>query len=407
MQTAEHESPRRGSSLPGGACAGRELRLALVTETYPPEVNGVAMTLGRMVEGLSRRGHLVQVVRPRQACDAGPPKANGVEQALVRGIPIPRYDSLRLGLPAGGLLRRLWGGRRPDAVHIATEGPLGWSALAAARALGLPVSTDFHTNFHSYSNHYGLGWLEKPVAAYLRGFHNRAGCTLVPTEGMRRSLADQGFTGLRVVARGVDTALFHPGRRSGALRAQWGAGEGDPVVLYVGRLAPEKNLPLVVETFAAMRRLQPRMKLVLVGDGPARAGLEARNDGFVFAGMRHGEDLAAHYASGDIFLFPSTTETYGNVTVEAMASGVAVVAYDYAAAAEHIRSGLNGLTAPFDDREAFLRQALNFAHDADYARDLGRRARRTAEGIDWEQVLDALERALRDVIAGEAGRGAA
>jgi glycosyltransferase involved in cell wall biosynthesis len=149
------------------------------------------------------------------------------------------------------------------------------------------------------------------------------------------------------------------------------------------------------------------MKLVLVGDGPARAGLEARNDGFVFAGMRHGEDLAAHYASGDIFLFPSTTETYGNVTVEAMASGVAVVAYDYAAAAEHIRSGLNGLTAPFDDREAFLRQALNFAHDADYARDLGRRARRTAEGIDWEQVLDALERALRDVIAGEAGRGAA
>ena len=377
------------------------LRIALVTETYPPEINGVAMTLGRMVEGLSRRGHHIQVVRPRQDADATPPGANGVEHALVRGLPIPRYDSLRLGLPAWGLLRRLWRERRPDVVHIATEGPLGWSALSAARTLGLPVSTDFHTNFHSYSNHYGLGWLEKPVAAYLRAFHNRAGCTLVPTEGMRRDLAQQGFAGLRVVARGVDTTLFHPGRRSPALRAQWGAAADDPVALYVGRLAPEKNLPLLTRTFEAMRALQPRAKLVLVGDGPARPAIEARNGGYVFAGMRRGEDLAAHYASGDIFLFPSITETWGNVTMEAMASGVAVVAYDYAAAEEHIRSGVNGLTAPFDDGDAFLRQALTLARDPDYARDLGRRARRSAEGIAWEQVFEALERALRDTV--EAG----
>ncbi|HEX6828389.1 MAG TPA: glycosyltransferase family 1 protein [Burkholderiales bacterium] len=387
--------------------SGSRLRIALVTETYPPEINGVAMTLGRMVEGLTARGHHIELVRPRQESDAGPPKANGVEHALVRGLPIPRYDALKLGLPAGGRLRRMWSERRPDVVHIATEGPLGWSALAAARALGLPVSTDFHTNFHSYSNHYGLGWLERAVAAYLRNFHNRAGCTLVPTEGMRRSLAQQGFTGLKVVARGVDTGLFHPERRSPALRAKWGAEPGDPVVLYVGRLAPEKNLPLVTRSFEAMRALEPRAKLVLVGDGPAREELEARYHGYVFAGMRRGEDLAAHYASGDIFLFPSTTETYGNVTMEAMASGLAVVAYDYAAAEEHIRSGLNGLTAPFDDEEVFLRQALALARDAGYARDLGRSARQTAASIDWEQVFDALERALRDAMEARGGHAAA
>ncbi|HSD59450.1 MAG TPA: glycosyltransferase family 1 protein [Burkholderiales bacterium] len=383
------------------------LRVALVTETYPPEINGVAMTLGRMVEGLSRRGHHVQVVRPRQEGDAWAPRTNGVEHALVRGLPIPRYERLKLGLPAGGLLKRMWSEGRPDVVHIATEGPLGWSALGAARSLGISVSTDFHTNFHSYSKHYGLGWLERGVAAYLRSFHNRARCTLVPTEGMRRKLAEQGFQGLRVVARGVDTVLFHPSRRSQTLRSQWGAAQDDPVVLYVGRLAPEKNLSLVIKAFEAMRAEQPRARLVLVGDGPYRAGLEAGNHGYVFAGMRVGEDLAAHYASGDIFLFPSVTETYGNVTMEAMASGLAVVAYDYAAAEEHIRSGLNGLTAPFDDGEAFLRQALTPVRDPDYARDLGRSARRRAENIDWEQVFEALERALRDAMEAQGEHAAA
>lgn len=381
---------------PGTDPAAAGLRIALVTETYPPEVNGVAMTLGRMVDGLARRGHQIQVIRPRQGPQDSPPP-NGVEHALVRGVPIPRYDSLKLGLPAGATLKRLWTERRPDVVHIATEGPLGWSALGTARRLGLPVSTDFHTNFHAYSNHYGVGWFEKPIGAYLRYFHNRAGCTLVPTEGMRRGLAGQGFRDLTVVARGVDTVLFHPRRRSEQLRAQWGAGPEDPVVVYVGRLAPEKNLPLLLMAFDAMTEVEPRARLVLVGDGPARAELEARNGGYVFAGMRQGEDLAAHYASGDIFLFPSVTETYGNVTVEAMASGLAVVAYHYAAAEQHIRHGENGLLARLGNAREFVWQARGAASDLEFARHLGARARETAEGIDWDEVFRDLEGALRQV----------
>jgi glycosyltransferase involved in cell wall biosynthesis len=371
--------------------------VSVVTETYPPEINGVAMTLERMVDGLHGLGHGIQVVRPRQGINDRP-ESNGVEHALVRGMPIPRYESLKLGLPSGRILARLWTERRPDIVHIATEGPLGWSALAVARRLGIPVSTDFHTNFHAYSHHYGLGLLAKPVGAYLRYFHNRAGCTLVPTEGMRHELAGQGFQGLRVVARGVDTTLFHPRRRSYALRAQWGAQPDDPVAIYVGRLAPEKNLPLVISAFEAMRTIEPRVKLVVVGGGPARGELEARNRGYVFAGMRRGEDLATHYASGDLFLFPSVTETYGNVTVEAMASGLAVLAYDYAATREHIRHNENGLAAPFDDAEAFVRLAKGLVRDPGRAKTFGRQARETSERIDWERVVSDLEGALRETI---------
>lgn len=377
----------------------RSLRIAIVTETYPPEVNGVAMTIGRLVTGLQDRQHQVQLVRPRQHRDDSPASRPNFEEVLKPGVPIPRYDALKVGLPAKQALVRLWSVRRPDIVHVVTEGPLGWSALAAAHKLKLPVSTDFHTNFHTYSRHYGVGWLSKPIAAYLRRFHNRALCTMVPTEGMRGELERLGLQNLRVVSRGVDTALFSPRRRSAQLRGGWGAGSEDVAAIYVGRIAPEKNLPLVLSAFAAMREANPRLRLVLVGDGPDRAALQARHPEHVFAGMRTGEDLAMHYASGDIFLFPSTTETYGNVTMEAMASGLAVVAYDYAAAAQHIRHGLSGLLARVGDAEDFTRLANGLAGDRGRARRLGAAARAVTEKLDWSWIVGEFEHALLDLAA--------
>jgi glycosyltransferase involved in cell wall biosynthesis len=379
----------------------RTLRVAVVTETYPPEVNGVAMTIRRMVAGLQQRQHQVQLIRPRQGRHDNAASEPNFEEVLQRGIAIPRYDSLKVGLPAKQALLRLWSAKRPDIVHIVTEGPLGWSALAAAVKLRIPCSSDFHTNFHSYSKHYGIGWLKKPIAAYLRRFHNRASCTLVPTTSMREDLEQHGYLNLRVVARGVDTRLFHPGKRSAALRRQWGVTPRQPVAMYVGRLAPEKNLPVVSQAFSAMKSACPEARLVLVGDGPGRASLQAGNPDFIFAGMRTGDDLAAHYASGDIFLFPSTTETFGNVTVEAMASGLAVIAYDYAAAAEHIRHGRNGLVADFDNRSEFINLAANLVNDPRRVDEFGFRARATAERIDWEYVHDEFEAALLDVIAAQ------
>lgn len=377
--------------------AFRNMRVAMVTETYPPEINGVAMTMGRIVTGLQARGHTVQLIRPRQHAGDRPADQPLFEEVLQRGMPIPRYDALKLGLPAKQALLRLWATRRPDIVHVVTEGPLGWSALAAAAKLKLPVSTDFHTNFHSYSDHYGVGWLKTPITAYLRKFHNKALRTLVPTESLRRELEALGFRSLQVVARGVDIALFSPQRRSDELRRSWGMEDGELVALNVGRLAPEKNLALVLKTYAAMRERQPRLRLVLVGDGPERTRLERENPGVIFAGMRIGEDLAAHYASADIFLFPSLTETYGNVTVEAMASGLGVVAYDYAAAQQHIRNGENGLLTPFGAEDAYTMAAAELVTDAARVRAFGRSARVTTEALDWTCIVAEFEQALLDL----------
>jgi glycosyltransferase involved in cell wall biosynthesis len=382
--------------------APRSLRLALVTETYPPEVNGVAMTVARLVEGLRERGHQLQLVRPRQQAHEPAVTASAADpyhELLLRGLPIPRYPQLKMGLPAGRALVRRWKWQRPDLVHIATEGPLGWSALQAALQLGLPVTSDFRTNFHAYSQHYGIGWLHRPIMAYLRTFHNRTHCTMVPTEALRQSLVEDGLHNVAVVARGVDTQQFTPGRRSDALRTTWGAGPQTRVVACVGRLAPEKNLDLLLRAFDAMRAAQPDSRLLLVGDGPLRAALQARCPQAVFAGNRSGDDLAAHYASADAFVFPSVTETFGNVTPEAMASGLPVLAYDYAAAGRLIDHGANGLLVPLHDSDAFVAQARWLAQQADRGAAMGDAARQTALAQPWHGVVAQVEALMRAALA--------
>jgi len=386
--------------------AERQLRVAVVTETYPPEVNGVAMTTGRVVDGLLRLGHQVQLVRPRQGQDDRPASAERLEEVLSRGVPIPRYNQLKLGLPARSALQRLWSVRRPDVVQVVTEGPLGWSAVAAARKLCLPVMTEFHTNFHRYSGYYGVGWLKQPVAAWLRRFHNKGDVCLVPTPELAAELSARGVRRVEVVARGVDTGLFHPGRRATALRRAWGAGDDTVVVAVVGRMAPEKNLTLAVRAFDALRAVQPDARLLFVGDGPARAALQAARPEFIYAGMRSGEDLAAHYASADLFLFPSTTETFGNVTTEALASGLPVVGFNYAAAAQWVRSGENGWLVPLGDEAGFIQAAQRLAADAALRRRLAARARASVADADWDGIVRRLLAVMDEVIAAHEARQA-
>jgi glycosyltransferase involved in cell wall biosynthesis len=374
------------------------LNIALVTETYLPEVNGVAVTVARMVEGLLKRGNRIHMIRPRQSRNDVCGEQINYRETLVAGMAIPGYSALRIGLPAKGRLVKMWSEQRPDIVHIATEGPLGWSALAAARKLEIPVSTDFHTNFHCYAKHYRIGLFTKPMAAYLRNFHNKASCTIVPTDSLQRQLERDGYQNVIVVSRGVDGELFHPAKRSQRLRDSWGADEETPVVMLVSRLAPEKNLDVVIQAFEQMRKMNPLARLVMVGDGPARAELQANNPHVIFAGMQTGEALAQHYASGDIFLYPSLTETYGNVTVESMASGLATVAFDYAAARQHIRHDLNGLLVPYEDTEAFIAQAKAIISDMARVHRLRHAARHTMESQTWERIMGDLESVLIDTI---------
>ncbi len=345
------------------------LHVAVVTETYPPEVNGVAATVWRVVEGLVAAGHRVQLVRPRQGEADVPAAGPGLTEWLAPGAPIPRYPGLRMGLPCGRALRACWRQARPDVVHLVTEGPLGLSALRAARALGLPVVSDFRTNFHAYSAHYRLGWLRRPLLAYLRAFHNRTAATLVPTEALRRELAAAGFERLRVVARGVDAQRFAPTHRSAALRAQWGADARTMVALYVGRLAPEKNLATVFAAWDAMREDEPRLRLVLVGDGPERERLQRERPDAVFCGLQRGA---------------------------ALASGLALLSYSHAAAAELVRHGENGLLAPAGDRETFCALARRLAGDWPQVRALGHQARQTALGLDWGRIVQGVEQAYAD-----------
>lgn len=382
------------------AAPRRSLRIAIVTETYPPEVNGVASTVARFVAGLRELNHDLQLIRPRQAGDALP--RNAGDELLLRGLPLPNYPGLHLGLPAAAQLKRVWSRQRPDVVHVVTEGPLGWSAVQAASRLEIPLTSDFRTHFDLYSGYYGVGWLRKPIGAYLRKLHNRTLVTTAPTASLRRELTALGYRNVQVVARGVDTALFAPGRRSEALRASWGADAADAVLGYVGRLAPEKNLALLVAAFREVRRRQPRAKLVLVGDGPQRGAL-AGEPGAIFAGVRQGEDLAAHYASFDFFLFPSETETFGNVTVEAMASGLAIVACDRAAAAEHIENGVSGLLARCGDAGHYVEQALRLTGDAVLAARCRSEARRSAGTLDWPRVVQRLEAILSAASAAPSG----
>ncbi|MCO5400578.1 glycosyltransferase family 4 protein [Ralstonia soli] len=370
------------------------MRIAYVTETWPPELNGVSLTAARTAAFLNAQGHDVMLVRPRQqAIDAGKP---GLADDTLRvpGVPIPLYPDLRMGLPVRRRLLRAWYAHRPDLVHVATEGPLGWSAIRAARQLGVPVTSDVRTRFDEYGRHYAWDGAATLVRAYLRAFHNRTDRTFVPTRELQRQLSELGFERLTVSTRGVDAGQFAPHYRSEALRAQWGADAESPVVLTVGRLAVEKNLGVVLDTFDAVRARMPGARLVMVGDGPQRSALHRRCPDAVFAGTQYGEALAAHYASADLFLFPSLTETFGNVVVEAMASGLPVVAFNTAAAGMHVRSNENGCLAPLGDAAAFTRAAVALAADAGLQQRLGHAARLTAQSLDWPRVLERFEAAL-------------
>lgn len=373
------------------------MRYAIVTETYPPEINGVALTVRGLEQGLRARGHEVSVVRPRQHADG---RGEGAaHELLVRGLPLPRYPGLRFGLPCAARLREAWAAAKPDAIYVATEGPLGGSALKAARTLGIPAATGFHTRFDEYMRDYGAPFLVGAALAWMRRFHNGADATLVPTRELAEFLRARGFRDVVRLPRAVDTTLFDPVRRDAGLRGRWGANDGTLVAIYVGRIAPEKNLDLAVRAFRALQQRRPEARFVWVGDGPAREKLQRDNPDFVFCGVQRGETLAAHFASGDLFLFPSLSETFGNVTLEAMASGVPTVAFDYGAAHEHLRDGEHGAALANGDDAGFIAAAARIAGDDALRARMARAGREAVGGLRPQQVaadFDALLHGLAE-----------
>ena len=376
-------------------CASAQQHFCVVTETYPPDINGVAITLSLLVNGLRARGNRVSVVHPRPRKQRGSHDIDP-DDIQVRGLPLPGYHGLQFGVPSAQSLRRAWSYEAPAVVYVATEGPLGWSAVRAAHSLGIPSVSGFHTNFHSYCKHYRVGWLEQVALRYLQWFHNQTEATLVTNEELRAQLRQAGFRNVSILERGVNADQFSPGHRSFELRRQWGLSEHDLALIYVGRIAAEKNLSLAIDAYHAIKRSNERCKLVLVGDGPLRQSLQRQHPDLIFAGMRTGDDLGRHYASGDVFLFPSETETFGNVTLEAMASGLAVVAYDYACARLHITTGKNGISAPVGDARSFVTSAWALSLDALAIERIRRQARDYATQLNWSHVVEKFETLLKN-----------
>ena len=372
-------------------------RIALITETWPPEINGVAHSIYQLTMGLKEKGHSILLVRPSQVGVA--PDTLAEQTMLVKGYAIPRYGSLQFGEPAYARLRSFFKNHKPDIVHIVTEGPLGLAALYAAKNLGIPVTSGFHSPFHEFSKFFGLSLLLTPIIAYLRYFHNRTAITCVPSEKTVVQLKNLGIKHSTVVSRGVDIQKFNPNHRSQTLRQSWGAGEHTTVLLYVGRLSPEKKIDLVI---AGYRELQAKqsfraVRLVLVGDGPERQRLEKLGSDIIFAGMQTGEVLSQHYASADVFMFASQVETFGNVIPEAMASGLPVLAFNDAAAGQLVNSGQSGWLCPVTDESQFKQFTADLPKQIALQK-MGKRANLGVQKMGWQCAVSEFEQVLERVI---------
>lgn len=393
----------------------RSLRVAIVTENFLPKLDGVTRTLAMLLEHLERLGHRAIVLGP----EGSPRRYAGARVFGASGAPIPFYPELRFLLPRPGLERRL-ARFRPDIVHVVDPMLLGAAGVRWAQHLGAPVIASYHTNLADYCAYFHLRALIAPLWAYRRFVHNACAATLCPSPSTALHLRQQGFERVALWRRGVDSALFTPLRRSATWRAQMAGDPARLIVLYVGRLAYEKNLFDLVDAFkrlegsgedaraqgSADEDAQPQ--LVLVGDGPARSDLERALVGrrATFTGYLTGDALATAYASADIFAFPSVTETFGQVVMEAMASGLPVVGYDAEGVRDSVQHLETGLLVPSRDRDAFTTGLRTLLAAPELRRRMGLAARALAEQRDWPTVLDGLLDDYRQVIAGEYARSA-
>ncbi len=379
----------------GQKCGGMEV--CLLTETFPPEVNGVSFTLARLARGLSSLGAKVKVFRPKRAYKGAADEP--WQEIDLPSCPIPNYPQLRFGLPCASRLRDLWQIERPDIIYLATEGPAGFSALRIAKKLRIPTVSGFHTNFDLYLKHYRISLIQPLVDGYLRWFHNRTSATFAPTDWMIEELKNKGYHNLRMLSRGVDRELFSPKQRSEKLRSNWGVAREDNVVVSVSRIAAEKNLDLTCSLAEQMIETGKAQAGVIVGDGPELNRLKQKFTKLRFTGCLSKQALAEHYASGDVFLFASVTETFGNVVTEALASGTPVVAYDYAAPSEFITEGVNGYLASMNDEEK-LRVNLGriLSKSRDELSEFKRAARRSTDKADWNQILEKFQSDLLEIL---------
>ena len=366
------------------------MRVAIITESFPPDVNGVAHCVVRVAELLAARGHQPVVIAPnpprtkRSAREDKDPGPFPYPVVRVPAVPLPGYPSFRLGLPSRRLRNALIK-QRTEVVHLASPVVLGAHGARVARRMGLPMIAVFQTDLPSYAHAYRLGRAGEAAAwRWLRRIHNRAARTLAPSTVTATGLLGHGIGDVWLWGRGVDTARFDPGRRSAEVRAQL-APRGELIVGYVGRLAPEKHVELLARITAL-----PGVRLVIVGGGPAEATLRQQMPGALFLGERHGDDLATIYASLDVFVHSGPYETFGQTLQEAAASGLPVVAPAAGGPLDLVEDGVTGYLVPPGDADAFAAAVARLAADPEACAAFGAAGRRKVLGRSWPALTEEL-----------------
>jgi glycosyltransferase involved in cell wall biosynthesis len=365
---------------------GRPLRVALVTSSYNYIADGVALTLNRLVGWLEAQDVIVKVFAP--TADR-PAFAHQGELVPVPSFPLPGRPEYRLALGMAGLVQRQLLDYRPDLIHIAVPDFLGLAALKLARKHNVPAVASYHTRYETYLRHYWyLAWLEKPLKRYLRWFYGQCREVYVPSESVREALLADGLKdNFKPWPRGIDTARFDPAKRSAAWRARHGIGANETVVLHVSRLVREKRLDTLT---AALNGIAAPHRAVIVGDGPDRSFVERALPHAIFTGFLKGEDLATAYASCDLFVFPSDSESFGNVTLEAMASGLPCICADATGSRSLVVFGQTGYLAPANDAGAFAGFLTALVNDADLRHRMGTAARARALTFSWDETMARL-----------------
>ncbi|WP_420455859.1 glycosyltransferase family 4 protein [Rubrivirga sp.] len=372
------------------------LRIALFTGNYNHIEDGVSRTLGRLVGYLVDEGHEVLVLGPT----IDDPLNQPGRFLAVPSVAAPGRPEYRVSTRFPSEVQRQVERFAPHVVHIATPDVLGHRALAWARDLGIPVVSTYHTHFASYLDYYRLGLAEGVLWAALRRFYNRCDEVYAPTPAMRDALAAHGVTStLRLWPRGIELDRFRPDARSNDWRRAHGFASDVVVISFVSRLVKEKGLDVFAETVRSLQAEGAPVRALVVGDGPERETLESALPNAVFAGHLSGGDLSTAYASSDVFLFPSETETFGNVTLEAMASGLGVVAADAAGTASLIDHEATGLLCPPRDRAAFSEATRRLVADPSLRTRLGAAAREAARAYDWSEVLGRMVTYYRGVVS--------
>ncbi len=360
------------------------MRIAFFTETFLPKIDGIVNTLCHLLRYLEAHGHEAMVIAP----EGGPLHYAGAKIIGLPGYPFPLYPELKLVPPYVDVEHSLRS-FRPDLIHVVNPISLGLVGIRHARQLGLPVVASYHTDIPGFAQRWGLQLFVEPLWAYLRWIHDQADLNLCPSQATLRDLAARGFERLQVWTRGVDSQTFHPMHRSEEWRWRLTDGHpGAPLLLYVGRVTPEKRIEWIRDVLEAI----PGARLAVVGDGPHRPQLEMHFAGTptVFTGYLSGQDLARAYASADIFIFPAANETFGNVVLEAMASGLAVVAANLGGPVGIIKQQVTGLLFEPEDRCDLVRKTLSLTTNQDFANQLRYAARQAALDMTWNAVFDQL-----------------